>query len=103
NYNPKTPEQHEAKRLAMGYVKRFGHFGNKHSILFRGDVGLGKSHLSYAIAKELKEKGKTVLFITVPALMNAIKATYISNATESQEHFMQMVDKLDLLILDDIG
>jgi DNA replication protein DnaC len=103
NYYPITPEQHEAKRLAMGYAKKFGEFTNHHSILFKGDVGLGKSHLSNAIAKEVSQKGYTVLFITAPALMNAIKATYISDACETQEQFMQMLDKLDLLILDDIG
>lgn len=102
NYVPKTDKQQHAKRLATGYVKKFSELYNKHSLVFKGDVGLGKSHLSYAIAKELRAQGKKVMFLTVPDLMNAIKSTY-SSKTETQETFIKNLEKLDLLILDDIG
>ncbi|SET00890.1 DNA replication protein DnaC [Salinibacillus kushneri] len=102
-FKPTTDSQHDAKRLSMGYAKKFGEFEKNHSILFKGDVGIGKSHLAYSIAREVKRKGYSVLFIPVPNLMNAIKATYQSNSHESQEDFMSFIGELDLLILDDIG
>ncbi len=102
NYHPKTTLQHEAKRLAMGYVKKFDDLSNKHSIVFKGDVGIGKSHLSFSIGQALKEKGKTVLFITAPALMDAIRTLYKHNSM-TQQKFMKQIADLDLLILDDIG
>ncbi|WP_194842083.1 ATP-binding protein [Gracilibacillus salitolerans] len=102
NYHPRTTLQHEAKRLAIGYVKKFDELLNKHSIVFKGDVGIGKSHLSFSIGQALKEQGKTVLFITAPALMDAIRALYKDNSM-TQQKFMQLIADLDLLILDDIG
>ncbi len=103
SYHAETLSQQNAKRMSMGYVKKFPKLVKKHSIMFQGDVGVGKSHLSKSIRDQLKDKGYHVLFITSPALMNGIKATYQNNSNQTQEQFMQYIEQVDLLILDDIG
>ena len=62
-----------------------------------------KSHLAYAVAKAIKQQGYSVAFMHIPMLMERIKATYNRNATETTDELVQLLSKIDLLVLDDIG
>lgn len=73
------------------------------SILFRGSYGTGKSHLAYAIAKAIKNKGYKVAYMQIPDLMDRIKATYNNQSYQTFDELKMQLINLDLLVLDDIG
>ncbi|REH95139.1 DNA replication protein DnaC [Staphylococcus felis] len=104
NYEVNNDSQKYAKQTAIDYVTNFSNKkGEMKSILFRGSYGTGKSHLAYAIAKAIKNKGYTVAFMQIPDLMIRIKATYNKTSSETFEDLKKQLVKLDLLVLDDIG
>ncbi|HEC2198564.1 TPA: ATP-binding protein [Staphylococcus delphini] len=104
NYEVNNDSQKYAKQTAIDYVTNFSNKkGEMKSILFRGSYGTGKSHLAYAIAKAIKNKGYTVAFMQIPDLMVRIKATYNKKSSETFEDLKKQLVNLDLLVLDDIG
>jgi DNA replication protein DnaC len=84
-------------------VSKFNNFSKKHSLVFKGDVGLGKSHLAASILKALREQGYKVMFLTTTDLMNMIKSTFNYNSTQTQDDIIKRLESLDLLVLDDVG
>lgn len=72
-------------------------------LVFIGPTGTGKSHLAAAIYNELRKHEKTSVFITVPELLDRIRATYRTQATENEDEILAAIKKCDLLVLDDIG
>lgn len=73
------------------------------SLLLWGTYGNGKSHLAAAVANELKARGKTVVFQSVPELLERIRKTFNKDQAETEDQIMTALLKCDLLILDDIG
>ena len=106
NYKPDEPSKHEAKRVAMSYVKDFKAISNKelnyHSLLIHGSYGLGKSHLAYSVVKEISNKGYKVIFIDVPQLLQLFRENIKSNDV-NEKTIMQVISSCDLLVLDDLG
>jgi DNA replication protein DnaC len=70
------------------------------NILFIGQTGTGKTHLSVAIALATLEQGKTVLFTTVWEMITKLQQ---SRADLSYHKKIQSYLKPDLLILDEFG
>jgi DNA replication protein DnaC len=70
------------------------------NILFIGQPGTGKTHLSVAIALQALGAGKTVLFTTVWDMINKLQQ---SRADLSYQRKIQAYLKPDLLILDELG
>lgn len=71
------------------------------SILMYGRTGLGKTHLSMAIARELAEKGFTVIYGSV---INLLKKVEDENFGRSEQNgTLESLFNCDLLILDDLG
>lgn len=70
------------------------------SLLFVGATGLGKTHLSSAIAKEVIAKGYDVVYETAPNILSTFEKERFTSAQEvSTDKFFQC----DLLIVDDLG
>src|SRR5699024_383109 len=65
--------------------------------------GLGKSHLSFAITKVLRQKGYKTLYIKVTDLFDYIKNTYKPDSKINELQIFNMINRLDSLVLDDIG
>ncbi|WP_163579091.1 ATP-binding protein [Gracilibacillus saliphilus] len=99
-YQPKESSQLEAKQKAIAYVKDFD--GTK-TLAFSGSPGLGKSHLAYAIAKGVRNKGFNALFIKTTDLLMHIRSTYNPTSNMTEDRIMKMINDLDLLVLDDLG
>lgn len=71
------------------------------SILMFGQTGLGKTHLSLAIANTVLQKGYSVIYDSAINILRNIEKEHFSH-----EHSSEMIDLVmntDLLILDDIG
>lgn len=75
--------------------------GEEKNLLFIGKPGLGKTFLSNCIAKEILNKGKTVIYIRATSLFTAYEDYRFGRKTEGFDY-----DKFynaDLLIIDDLG
>lgn len=99
SYKPRHETQLKAKQIAVKYVKEFD---GKKSIVLSGDPGLGKSHLAYAIVKAVRQKGYNALYIKSTYLLDKLKKSY-SGDKYSEEQIFHMIERLDLLAVDDIG
>lgn len=88
--------------LIYDYCKNYAEsFTEKsESILFLGGAGLGKTHLSLAIAKKVTEKGYGVIYNTAQNLFLKLEDEYFSH---SGNGYLDAVLDCDLLIIDDLG
>lgn len=74
------------------------------NLLLYGSTGLGKTFLCNCIAKELLDKGKTVLYVTAGQLFRMIeKQRFDKTEEEPPEDMMEDLLFVDLLIIDDLG
>lgn len=67
-----------------------------------GKVGSGKTYLASAIAKQLMDQGKQVMFLPTVEVMTMIRATYDDHA-QSEEAVLHKLCTCDVLVLDDLG
>jgi len=70
------------------------------SLVLVGPAGLGKTHLSVAIGLKMLQRGYTVRFLTVQALLNQILAR---RDIEGRQRVLKPLLLADLLILDELG
>lgn len=68
------------------------------SALILGENGLGKTHLSWAILKELTKKGKRVKYVKAQLLLYEIK----KHQDNIYDFIQGMYGKLDCLVIDEI-
>ncbi|MBM7837071.1 DNA replication protein DnaC [Alkalihalobacillus xiaoxiensis] len=102
NYQPTTDKQEEAHSICQSYVDEFTKTSG--NLILSGPVtGIGKSHLSYSIVKALSSKGYKTLFLSVPKLLAAIRATYKPNSEQSEYDIIQRLVEVDCLCMDDLG
>ena len=71
--------------------------------LFKGGTGLGKTHLSLAIAGEVLEKGYGVIYASAQTLAVALERERFLRGDETAESTHEKLIACDLLILDDLG
>ncbi len=72
-------------------------------LLLRGGYGCGKTHLAAAIANAIVARGEPVLFVTVPDLLDHLRAAYAPTAPQRYDERFEQVRTAPLLILDDLG
>lgn len=80
------------------YAEEFGR--DSEPLLFLGKTGLGKTHLSAAIAGAVASKGYRVLYETSQKLFDTYESARFGreNAPDTEKY-----EKCDLLIVDDLG
>ncbi len=100
NYEPETDSQKKAFKMSKDYVEGFD---KKKGLVFAGKSGVGKSHLSVAITKEIMKLKYTCLFISIPQLMTSIKSTYKRDSEKTEIDILNALQTVDLLIFDDLG
>lgn len=70
------------------------------SLYLLGETGLGKTHLTFAMAKEIVKKGYSVIYCTAQTMISALEKEHFGKTDEPlQEYYLNC----DLLILDDLG
>lgn len=96
------PGSEKAYKIAKHYAEHFEEYGPE-SIMIWGEPGNGKTHLAAAVHNHLTEQGKVVVFISMPELLNKIKATFNYNNKETEQQILKALNICDLLIIDDLG
>lgn len=87
-------------RGAREYARSFGpHSGH---LLFVGGTGLGKSHLALSIGRAVGLMGHSVCYETAGSLFSKLEQAKFTSHEDSHQA-AQMLEKCDLLILDDLG
>ncbi len=72
-------------------------------LLFTGGHGCGKTHLAAAIANYRVAQGHPAIFISVPDLLDHLRATYSPNSPISYDKRFAELRNAPLLVLDDLG
>lgn len=72
------------------------------NLFMQGATGLGKTHLSLAIANAVINLGHNVIYVSAPNIISKLEKEHFSHhfqADETEKHLVEC----DLLILDDLG
>ena len=72
------------------------------SLLFKGGTGLGKTHLSLAIAEGVAKAGHLVMYVSAPHLMDQLELGKFHKDDAALE-FREVIFGCDLLVIDDLG
>lgn len=89
-------------RYCRDYAEDFrcGPQGSSPSLLMAGPTGVGKTHVSLAIARTVSDKGYGVVYGPVQGLLHRLEREHFGRAEGNTE---EMLTGCDLLILDDFG
>lgn len=90
---------------SLRFIETFDKADTK-SLIFYGGVGLGKSFMCSAIAKEMMDRGKSVLYYTANELVDLLQLYTFDRDAFFKEHIIEDyrdLDDVDLLIIDDLG
>ena len=85
------------RRYADNFKKDSG------NLFFTGATGLGKTHLSLAIAAEAINKGFGVVYGTAQTFALSLERERFTRAEESGGDTLDLLNDCDLLIIDDLG
>lgn len=72
------------------------------NVLFLGGVGVGKTHLSLAIANVVINRGYSVVFGTSQNIVSDLQSEEFNDGRE-QQYYKRAVLNCDLLVIDDLG
>lgn len=99
---PVTPRE-QAKRN-LDFCREYASNFSKESpnLLLGGGTGLGKTHLSLAIVKEVLKKGYSVVYISAVQLVLNLEE-HRFNSNEQGKYSMNSFLECDLLVIDDFG
>jgi len=93
--------------ILQKFVKNFGAFGNmetsERNLMFVGPTGLGKTHLSSAIAFEVILKGYDVLYDTAQNILYSFEKERFSKSGVFDADIIERYMTCELLIIDDLG
>ena len=86
---------------AMNFVKNFDkEFQN---LFLLGDVGVGKTFLTNCIAKELIDRGFSVLYMSASGFFSALADKAFGKDDTDAQNIFNLIHTCDLLIIDDLG
>lgn len=103
-YQPTCPEAVQALSVAQRYADNFGAVRKSGAcLIFCGDIGTGKTHLSVGIAHSVLEQGGQAVFSSVIRAVRSVKETYGKGAERTEAQALRDLVEPDLLILDEVG
>lgn len=72
-------------------------------LLLTGGYGTGKTHLAAAVANQALQVGIGCIFMTVPDLLDWLRASFSEATNESFDERLEQLRTIPLLVLDDYG
>lgn len=97
-----TREQQDNLQKAVHYARNYAS-DPEGWIVFLGEYSSGKTHLAAAIANAFEAEGNEALFITVPDLLDHLRATFAPTSQVSYDKRFNQIKSTRLLVLDDLG
>ena len=97
-----------AKNYALRVAKHYFNDGKGNAVIL-GKAGRGKTHLAISIAKKLNidfkanNEPKSVLFMNVPTMFQKIQSGFSQKDARTTDEWLDLLKKVDFLILDDFG
>ena len=85
------------------YSERFVNLEERKGLILTGNNGVGKTHLACSIANELIKNGIPIIYGTLINLLAELKNTYDVYNNISEMKIIKLYEKVDLLIIDDLG
>lgn len=104
NYYQKTQQEAQIMAQILRFCKEYADSFSRDSksVLMTGTTGLGKTHLSLAIANVVLQKGFQVLYGSAQDFFGRIQNEYF-NRNRVDTDTLNTLLQADLLILDDLG
>lgn len=99
-YYPDTARAEKIKSTCFKYASQFT--TRSKNIIFYGGTGLGKTHLSLAIANGVINRGYSVVYGTAQNILNDLQNENFGR-TDNLRYYERAVLNCDLLIIDDLG
>lgn len=97
--SPRSQERfNRAYRAAQAFANE-----PKGWLVLGGPSGSGKTHLAAAIVNERIRQGHPAFYITVPDLLDRIRASFNPESEMPYDEFFDQVRNTPLLVLDDLG
>lgn len=97
------PDESRAEKIKSTCFKYATQFTTKSkNIIFYGGTGLGKTHLSLAIANAVINRGYSVVYGTAQNVLNDLQNENFGR-TDDLRYYERAVLNCDLLIIDDLG
>ncbi|MDR1466874.1 MAG: ATP-binding protein [Oscillospiraceae bacterium] len=104
NSNENSPRKRMEKIFSFCKKYALEFSVNSKNLFFQGATGLGKTHLSLAIAKEVLDKGLGVIYGSVETIVERLEEEKFSNSFDKDNYNSNKhIKNCDLLILDDLG
>lgn len=106
DYYKKSKESYNMMERIFDYVKDYAEnfeSGKAENLAMFGGTGLGKTHLSSAIAKRVIEKGNDVYYVTAVNMVSDFEAEQFGSRSVEKGEFTDRYFDCDLLIIDDLG
>jgi DNA replication protein DnaC len=106
NYNPVLGKYYNNQSIAFRYAYTLARTYPvvDRGLLFMGPVGVGKTHLSVAIIRDLIEKkGISCLFYEFGSLLKEIQNSYNPVSQTSELKVLAPVFEAEVLVLDELG
>jgi DNA replication protein DnaC len=102
NFEVHNESHRDALKISRLFVKNFP--AQEVGLIFIGSCGVGKTHLSVAIIRELIEKKKApCVFYDFRELIRDIQSTYTPDSLLSESEVLAPVFEAAVLVLDELG
>ena len=85
------------------YSEKLVNSVERKGLILVGNNGVGKTHLACSIANELIKNGIPIIYGTLINLLAELKNTYDVDNNISEMKIIKLYEKVDLLIIDDLG
>ncbi len=95
-------DKHETLERALQAAKQYAE-NPEGWLVLHGEFGCGKTHLAAAIGHHLTARQKSVLFVSVPDLLDHLRATFSPDSDTPYDRRFEDIRTASYLILDDLG
>lgn len=106
DYYKQNPDSYKMMERIFAFAKSYAEgfkSGEADNLAMFGGTGLGKTHLSTAIARRVIEKGNDVLYVTATGMVSDFEAEQFGSPQIAKGELTDKYFECDLLIIDDLG